>query len=267
MESSISDNSGYRSSCLKASQQELFFQNFKKDKAYNDILEHSTYEQGLGYINEIENVFGDESVEFIRESALANDKYGGASPQPYTVRGNTISVSPSTLRYCKVASDILSIFGETSEMKICEIGAGYGGQCVILDLLFGFKEYHTVDIEEACLLQTKYLDNVGVKNHKQISYKNITDTDIFDSYDLVISNYAFSECKREIQDVYMDKILSKSKQGYMIMNFVWDSIPGFQNMMRENDFREKIPNLKVAQEIPNTHPKNCIYYWNKKGGK
>lgn len=259
MQSSISDIGGYQSSCLRASQDELFFQNFKRDQSYTGILEHSTYEQGLGYLNEIENVFGDESAEFIRESALANDRYGGSSPQPYTIRGHNISVSPSTLRYCKVASDIVSIFGETSEMKICEIGAGYGGQCVILDLLFGFKEYHTVDIEEACLLQTKYLNTVGVENHKQISYKDMSS--LSESYDLVISNYAFSECKREIQDVYMDKILSKSKHGYMIMNFVWDNIPGFHNMMRENDFREKIPNLKLAQEIPNTHPDNVLYYW------
>ena len=36
--------------------------------------------------------------------------------------------------------------------------------------------------------------------------------------DLVISNYAFSECNYETQDIYIDKILSKSKRGYITHN-------------------------------------------------
>jgi hypothetical protein len=257
--SSISDVSDYQSVCLKAITDDLFFQNFKRDQTYNLILEHSTYQQGQGCIKEIENAFGEDTVEFVQEAALANDSYGGAMRLSYNIQGKEIQVSPSTLRYCKVASDIVSLFGDTSQMNICEIGAGYGGQCVVLDLLFGFKEYHMVDIEEASLLQKKYLNTVGVKNHKQMTPNNLDG--LLENYDLIISNYAFSECKRGIQDLYMDKILSKSKHGYMIMNFVWDGIPGFENMMKEKEIRERIPNLKLAQEVPNTHHKNVVYYW------
>ena len=37
-------------------------------------------------------------------------------------------------------------------------------------------------------------------------------------YDLVISNYAFTELPREIQTVYYEKIISKSAKGYITYN-------------------------------------------------
>ena len=36
--------------------------------------------------------------------------------------------------------------------------------------------------------------------------------------DLFISNYAYSECDREMQLSYFDRVIKKSKRGYMIYN-------------------------------------------------
>ena len=41
-------------------------------------------------------------------------------------------------------------------------------------------------------------------------------------YDLLISNYAFSELSRPIQQIYIDKILRKSKRGFMLVNNMTD---------------------------------------------
>ena len=46
MNTSVSDNTAYPAICIQASQSEEAFKTFKSNKAYTDILEHVTYEEG-----------------------------------------------------------------------------------------------------------------------------------------------------------------------------------------------------------------------------
>ena len=41
-----------------------------------------------------------------------------------------------------------------------------------------------------------------------------------EQYDLVISNFAFSELSRKLQNIAMNKIIKKSNKGFMIINSI-----------------------------------------------
>ena len=60
-----------------------------------------------------------------------NDLVGGSNLVDYKDVGH---VSPSSLRYAKVLSDILVLFKKKKFKKIAEIGTGYGGQFLIFDI-------------------------------------------------------------------------------------------------------------------------------------
>lgn len=77
-------------------------------------------------------------------------------------------------------------------------------------------------------------------------------------YDLVISNYAFSELRREIQDVYLEKIILRSQRGYITYNEI--TPPDFNSYKKEELLRI-IPGSELSDENPLIHPRNCIIQW------
>jgi hypothetical protein len=78
------------------------------------------------------------------------------------------------------------------------------------------------------------------------------------NYDLVISNYAFTELRREIQDVYLEKIILPSCRGYISYNEI---TPEYFRSYNRDELIKIIPNSHIVEEAPLTHPKNCIIVW------
>jgi len=74
----------------------------------------------------------------------------------------------------------------------------------------------------------------------------------------MISNYAFTELKRDIQDVYLEKIILNSRHGYITYN---DTTPDWFKSYKKNELVKIIPNSKILEEIPKTAEKNCIIIW------
>ena len=70
------------------------------------------------------------------------------------------------------------------------------------------------------------------------------------NYDLIISNYAFSELPKNMQLDAINKIINKSKRGYMLVN-------NFHKIsfryLSQNGYSKNIKNLKVHEEIPNSY--------------
>jgi hypothetical protein len=75
---------------------------------------------------------------------------------------------------------------------------------------------------------------------------------------LVISNYAFSEISRDIQEIYVEKIIQKSKRGYITYNEINKSEPYAYS---KNELLSIIPGSVEYPEIPMTNPHNCIIVW------
>ena len=79
-----------------------------------------------------------------------------------------------------------------------------------------------------------------------------------DSYDLVISNYAFSELKREVQEDYFANVVQKSKRGYFTYN---DISPKEYVALSAEEFAGRIEGAEIFKELPTTAPKNVLVVW------
>jgi putative sugar O-methyltransferase len=250
---SISDNSEYKNICLLASKNDEYFDTFKSNPKYNKILEHVTKEQGELYLNYLHKNFPD-SIKRINDYK-ENDLYGGSKLFQYNGIGE---ISPSTLRYIKVLSDLKQLFGDLSNKNIIEIGVGYGGQCFIINKEFKTKQYSLLDLDEVLLLNNKYLNKLSV-SHKLININDVNSLN--EDFDLVISNYAFSELNKELQNLYYEKIIKKSKNGYFTFNFV-SHLFGINSYNLDeimNLFNDK--QIKILEESPSTFEKNKILYF------
>jgi len=80
------------------------------------------------------------------------------------------------------------------------------------------------------------------------------------NYDLVISNYAFSELPKMLQLSYIRKVLIKAKKGYLTMN------SGLGNTRSSGkldiiELRKLLPEFSIIKETPLTADQNYIIVW------
>jgi len=255
---SISDNNAYPEFCRKAAKNPKIFNNFKQDPIYSEILEHATYNQGKVYLNIVRK----QTPEFLYLLNLfrQNDRIGNPKLFAYEDAG---LFSPTTLRYMKVASDLKKLFGSLDDLRIIEIGGGYGGQCTIIHQIFKPKSYTIVDLPGPLALTAKYLQKQQIHT---VVLQQPNQVKPNETYDLIISNYAFSECNRAVQEEYITKILGKSKKGYLTNN--WTNESPKLNSYTKSQLIAKLQsmrkNCRVLPEVPLTHANNYILIWEDK---
>ncbi len=250
---SLSDNQAYPQVCIEASNDYRAFNNFRRNPIYNQILEHVSVEQGSDYLLEISK---DPDIVTAMEKFKPNDNYGNPRMHKYPTVG---MISPSTLRYIKVLADIKTHFKTVDNLDICEIGTGYGGQCRIINAYYKPATYTLVDLQPALALAQRFLDNHILQS--RLIYQTMNELDN-EAYDLVISNYAFTELPRRIQDIYLSKIIMNSRRGYITYNEI---TPKEFNSYKSKELLAMIPGSAVIEEKPLTHPTNCIIVWGHTG--
>lgn len=234
----FADEGKYITAVKKALADKEAFDNFKKDSDYQEILEHVSYKNGQQYLD----ILCQQAPDFVEKinTFKINDVVGN----PLTFEYKNIGfISPTTLRYIKVASDLRTLFGDLSGLTIAEIGIGYGGQVLVLDQVWS-TNYLLVDLIPVLCLAEKYLDNRLQKTKLINNFNNL---------DLVISNYAFSELPKPIQNVYIRDFLSKAKRGYLTMNGI--------NGYTIDELKLRLPKFDIIEENPKTGPNNCIIKW------
>lgn len=251
---STSDNGRYVSFVESALNDYNIFSKFKQHPHYTEILEHVSEDQGRQFLE----IIKEQTPKFFENINLfkINDLIGSPTICDY----NGIKISPSTLRYVKVASDIAKFFGKYIGDKIVEIGTGYGGQYLILDKIYQFTKYHLFDLEPVLNLNKKYLESFCLNSSYKTSTLNQCSGE--EEYDLVISNYAFSELPKHIQKKYIEKVLSKAKRGYLTMNT--GLLSGQDNFLSVNELRGLLPEFEILEETPNTFHGNYLIVWGNK---
>ncbi len=243
MSTSVSDNSAYPEVCKKAASDDTAFDTFKSNPDYTVILEHFFPEEGLEHFKAFRN---NKLMLDNLEKFKINDKLG--SPKKYNYSFGEFS--PTTLRYIKVLSDLSQL--NLNDKTIIEIGPGYGGQYVVLRQVFKPKKYIFIDLDPALQLVKKYVSRNSLDDIELDFVSTLDDAPI--NCDLLISNYAISECNKNVQDRYIKNYLNNAKNGYMIYNNM--------NGYTHEDLKSLVKkNLKINQEIPQTHPKNVLITW------
>ena len=239
------DKEMYLKSIAKFLTSDHEFNNFKQDRDYQAILEHLGDRDGAA----IYNMIGKKSLVAI--CAAVNDVVGNP-----TLR-NDIQVSNSTIRYCWFFEKILLKIANIYNVKsICEIGAGYGGLISILGTyLIHAKVLSVVDLELPSKLQEKYMSMIGLSVLRQDFPENIIDQ----SYDLVVATYSLSELSKNAQDAYLDKVLSKSKNGFLAYNPHCYTVQEFVEKLRAYGIQA---NVEEDCMTGLGWPEHRIIYWN-----
>jgi len=248
---SISANTTYPMVCLNASLDDELFDKFKTIPEYTQILEHTSYDFAKIYLDIIKR----DNPQLLNKEYLDKFKENDLLGTPNICNFGDITISPSTLGYIKVLSNLIKFFGNLDGFKIAEIGGGYGGQCKIITEYFNIKEYNIVDMHEANQLTNKYLNKLGVSNFRT----STSDSLVVEDYDLIISNYAYTELSRDLQDHYKHMIIDNSNRGYITCNFI-------PHLMQFSYYtKEELLNLnskiELIDEEPLTAPDNFIILW------
>jgi len=246
---SVSEVTKNNEFCELAAKDDLLFKDFK------NRLEFASYEVGLHYLNFIRKEYPDLLLHFDR--FRKNDLLG--NPQTY-IYEDIGSFSPTTLRFVKVFGDLNKHFGNLSQLHIAEIGGGYGGLCAILSEMGAFANYTIIHSPAYNELTKKYLSLLGVQNVNFIDIKEIDD---LQKYDLVISNYDFSEMDKELQGKCIEKIIKNSANGYFTFNFI-SSLYGIESIPVEYLISTLLDYGRsgiLETEHPLTHPDNLLLVW------
>lgn len=212
----VDQPSSYIDVVIEANLSSSKFNCFRREKQYCGIVENLTQDDGLSIFKRLSPPI----INLLQSTHLA-DQVG--SPTTYDYNG--LIASPTTLRYALILQKISELFHDLKKIKsIAEIGVGYGGQarliCQSINQVQGQLEFYSlIDLPDVLELSKRYLENFSFRNgFKYLSKSELTTTNSDFLYDLVISNYAFSEFSRSMQNEYIEKVLLKSRSGFILMN-------------------------------------------------
>ena len=272
MSSSVTDEyQQYKDICSTAATSDAAFAVFKRQPAYRSVLEHVSFNDGLRYLTCVRRTF---PAVLDRMDAIAeNDVYG--APELHAIKElDGRLMSPTTLRYCKVAADVCALFhrsGGLSHAAIVEIGGGYGGQCkVLFDILPHIASYTFYDLPEVLNLNRAYLARFAHSvPPSALRFENgrviARDADASrSSCDLVLSNYALSECSDATIDFYTHKVLATARRGYLTINH-------FLSGDRRSRFLDALKALHsdviIREETPSTSTDGILVTWGEEQGE
>jgi phospholipid N-methyltransferase len=246
---SLSNTPSYLTACQAAVTSEDSFSKFRSCKSYRKILEHVPPRTGEKYLRQLKKT---EPPFQTLKKLVPQINLGGPATYHFHDLG---SISPTSIRYAKVHNDIRNLFGDLTDFKILEIGCGYGG--LALQMMNGesLRSFEIADLEVVEKLAEKYVLRINpeTKNLLRIARHHK-----HEEIDLVISNYAFSELTREIQDEYLENYILKSKRGYMIYNHI---NPVEFESYNALDFCKIVPGAEIIEEIPKTDKTNVLIVW------
>lgn len=242
---SISDLQSYRDACQLAATDPAAFSSFRRNPALTQIWEHVSYSLGQKYLDLI------DLDRYHPKNFAQNDTIGGADTHYYPKID--MAMSPTTLRYIHVLQELDKHFDLKSLDSIAEIGGGYGGQAaVILKHTKSKPMYAIYDLEETWELAEEYLSELGYGLWQCVH--SVCPND------LVISNYAFSELAESEQQMYLDTVISHSKNVYMVYNHISEqfgikswSVAEFGRRLMQAGFT-----VSIEDEAPKTHDRNFV---------
>lgn len=250
---SITDSnlhSTYTTLCGFAANDNNIFKKFRSARIMVQVLDHVTMEQGWKYIFEILELaeWNRNFTEIIKKI----DEHGKPIKFYFKPYGK---FSPTLLRYLKVDLDLIKYFGSLEDYEVTEIGGGFGGQASLINLMNSLSSYTIYDLPPVLDLSKKFISENSIPG--KFNYhdgRNIKKS----KSDLVISNYAFSEISRDIQDEYISKVILNSPRGYITWNpLSWRDLGGYSS----EELIRIIPRSQIFQEKPLTYPGNNIIVW------
>ena len=252
---SDSDSTPYTKFVNNVNQKDRIFKRFRRNYSYRVILEHVSYKIGKSYLN----LLSPETIYSYRKNPKLIKLGSIGKPRKFYYE-KVGWISPTILRYLYVNQNLSKIFSFKEIETMGEIGVGFGGQIAVTMEINNVKSYSMYDLPPVLELSRKVLAGIGISMHCVTS--KAIDPLMQDTYDLVISNYAFSELPHAIQAEYVSKILSNARCGYLTMNSGRTNNSGrSEGKMSLTELIALLPNAEVVEEDPLTGPDNYLIVW------
>ena len=239
MKTSLTDIDSYKNICQLFVDNDEAFKNFRwyrGNRNYNRVLEHVPPHTGSIYLDLLLDAYPDIDLDRARK----NDSVGRPEVYYYSHNGK---FSPTTLRYTKVMADI---YKQMDSFKIggtvIEVGGGYGGQFRIISEFMQFDKYIIVDLDIVTKLQRKYLNYFLLRMPYFFVPEDVEKLKD-DEFDFVISNFAFDELLPDTKRLYFEKIIKKSKHGYLSGRFDRKGCIGLKAFKDWTDIRRYAPDI------------------------
>lgn len=240
----------YLDVCLQAVEDPYYFQRFRSIPAYSSIVECRLGREWLKIF--LKNASNEtvEKLDILRKI----DQYGNPATNELMSVGR---FSGTTLRYIVIADQITKLFRLPELPKIAEIGGGFGGQCYVLSHLAPFSQYFIFDLPVVERLIEKMMHTLSVQNVTLVPYNDPLPEE---KIDLLISNFAFSECSRETQLGYFNRVIRKADRGYILFNKInhFDSLSVDELVGLIRDLHK---HPKVLAEPIFSHKDNVLIIW------
>lgn len=250
---SDSQNLGFQKLITRIVSSPRLQRKFRRNYKYRQVLEHVDYSLGLKYLSRINqlNQVDSTTIQFWAKT----DSFG--KPRKYHFK-NIGWASPTLLRYSSVYSELAAIYPLNDFQSIAEIGIGYGGQARLIKSKHPKVAYHFYDLPPVYSLAQMFMDSsISSSDAIELNITKVVEQD----FDLVISNYAFSELPKIIQYEYVEKVLSRAKHVYMIMNSGRSNLTGRnEGKLSCAELMSAIPGLQIKDEIPNSGEDNYVLF-------
>jgi hypothetical protein len=195
----------------------------------------------------------------------AIDSWGNPIRWPAACLGTTRAFSPTTLRFLAHALWLKKEGFVKEGGTVVEIGVGFGGLAA-MNAIVSNATTIMIDlppVAEAAMLQMKEL---GLGNFASIDHSKATASDV-----CFISNYAFTELSREMQDAYADQFIRHADRGVILSNAAV-----FSNKIdgrNDNEIIDLLRTMNIQSEKDHhasvlcpadNYCKVCLIRWNKK---
>ncbi len=237
--------------CEKAGREEEVFAGFKKDPVYTEYCENVEFEYGKEYLDYITTFYPDLVDRF--DDCRSIDGIGNPEVYDYGIYG---FFSPNTLRAIKIAGDLRYEFGDLSGMDIVEIGRGHGCLCAVIAKLLGFNSYTLIDHSKCSTLTKKNLLRLGIK---KVQFYSIMQPPKEKEYDLVISNFYFSEMDRNLQKMLIEDLFISCHNGYLTNSYITKNSYSPDELL--SSLMRQGKKGRIETEMPLTSSDNLLYLW------
>jgi hypothetical protein len=224
---------------------------------FNDFKTNPAVKRMVG-ADSLEGLFIPSNKSLPWQEIQDLDKIG--NPPQVEIIYNKYKISTITLRYVYYAEKILDLIKNLNSIRIVEIGGGYGGFCSVLNCLAKdsgiiIDEYAIYDLTPVQRFQKYYLEQTldqsiyGIRN---LNFLDSSDLDSFNGkYTYFISFYALGEFDPPVKYNYINKVIGRIKNGFILWNPHKDRDEKGEDLLLKYH-----PDLKITPEYPLTSPYN-----------
>lgn len=256
--SSFTDDGVFPASCREIANDRERFERFRREPAIVRAIEHVSFWEGQVHLDSILSCRGCAREVYLG-LAKKNDQVGSPVKYEYSPYG---WYSPKTLEYVRIAHELTHIFGALADCEIFEIGGGYGGQALVLAGLFSLRRYTILDLPDVLALQRRYHAAQGLTDVTYLSAPDQVRSRAVRPSHLLISNFAFAECRKDVQEAYLIDILAHAERGYMACNFVMKRRKALP-LIGKYALLRKVKRSYYVDESPEFHLQNRVLLWDR----